>query len=149
MDGNQEVRAEWSTGRVGMTGTSYNGTIPVAAATTGVAGLESIIPVAPNNSYYRYYRSNGLVRSPGGWLGEDIDVLYYFINSGDPGGRAHCDALVRDGELRAGQDRVTGDDHDFWAGRDLMTELTVDLDRTTLHLPVVGGEGALRRALGG
>jgi len=29
------------------------------------------------------------------------------------------------------------------------TELTVDLDHTTLHLPVVGGEGALRRAVGG
>ncbi len=103
-----------------MTGTSYNGTIPVAAATTGVEGLEAIIPVAPNNSYYRYYRSNGLVRHPGGWLGEDIDVLYDFINSGDPQGRPHCDALIRDGEMAAGQDRVTGDYNDFWADRDLM-----------------------------
>ncbi len=47
-----------------MTGTSYNGTIPLAAATTGVKGLEAIIPIAPNTSYYHYYRSNGLVRSP-------------------------------------------------------------------------------------
>jgi len=123
VDGGEKVQADWSTGKVGMTGTSYNGTIPVAAATTGVEGLEAIIPVAPNNSYYRYYRSNGLVRSPGGWLGEDIDVLYDFINSGDPAGRAHCDALVRDGELKTGQDRVTGDYNDFWAGRDLMNEL--------------------------
>ena len=62
-----------------MTGTSYNGTIPLAAATTGFEGLEAIIPIAPNTSYYHYYRSNGLVRSPGGYLGEDIDVLYDFI----------------------------------------------------------------------
>ena len=123
VDGNSEVTAEWSTGKVGMTGTSYNGTIPVAAASTGVEGLEAIIPVSPNTSYYRYYRSNGLVRSPGGWLGEDIDVLYDFINSGDPQGRATCDATWRDGELRAGQDRATGDYNDFWATRDLMTEL--------------------------
>ena len=68
-----------------MTGTSYNGTLPVAAATTGVQGLEAIIPVAPNTSYYHYYRSNGLVRHPGGWLGEDIDYLYDFINSGETG----------------------------------------------------------------
>ena len=88
VDGDEEVVAHWSTGKVGMTGTSYNGTIPLAAATTGVEGLEAIIPVAPNNSYYRYYRSNGLVRHPGGWLGEDIDVLYDFINSGDPERRA-------------------------------------------------------------
>ena len=66
-DGNEEVTADWSTGKVGMTGTSYNGTLPIAAATTGVEGLEAIIPVAPNTSYYHYYRSNGLVRHPGGW----------------------------------------------------------------------------------
>jgi X-Pro dipeptidyl-peptidase len=119
-EGNEAITAEWSTGKVGMTGTSYNGTIPVAAATTGVEGLEAIIPVAPNNSYYRYYRSNGLVRSPGGWLGEDIDVLYDFINSGDREGRAYCDATYRDGEMLPGQDRVTGDYNDFWATRDMM-----------------------------
>ena len=65
-DGDTEVKAYWSTGKVGMTGTSYNGTLPLAAATTGVDGLEAIIPIAPNTSYYHYYRSNGLVRSPGG-----------------------------------------------------------------------------------
>jgi len=123
IDGTEEIKADWSTGKVGMTGTSYNGTIPVAAATTRVEGLEAIIPVAPNNSYYRYYRSNGLVRHPGGWLGEDIDVLYDFINSGDPAGRAQCDATIRDGEMAAGHDRISGDYNDFWAGRDLMNEL--------------------------
>jgi X-Pro dipeptidyl-peptidase len=122
-DGDEEVVADWSTGRVGMTGTSYNGTIPVAAATTGVEGLEAIIPVAPNTSYYRYYRSNGLVRSPGGYLGEDVDVLYDFIASGDPATRDRCDALIRDGEMAAGQDRVTGDWNDFWAARDFMERL--------------------------
>jgi X-Pro dipeptidyl-peptidase len=123
VDGSGEVEADWSTGKVGMTGTSYNGTIPVAAATTGVEGLEAIIPIAPNNSYYRYYRSNGLIRHPGGWMGEDIDVLYDFINSGDPTGRANCNAIHRDGEMASGQDRLTGDYNEFWAGRDLMNEL--------------------------
>ena len=123
VDGTQRVTAEWSTGKVGMTGTSYNGTIPVAAATTGVDGLEAIIPVAPNTSYYRYYRSNGLVRHPGGYLGEDMDVLYDFVNSGDPDRRAHCDAMIRDGELAAGMDRVTGDYNEFWAARDLQNDL--------------------------
>ncbi len=123
VSGSEVVVADWSTGKVGMTGTSYNGTIPVAAATTGVEGLEAIIPIAPNTSYYRYYRSNGLVRSPGGWLGEDIDVLYDFINSGNPARRAWCDANVRERELAAGQDRVTGDYNDFWAGRDFMNDL--------------------------
>ena len=122
-DGGEEVVADWSTGKVGMTGTSYNGTIPVAAATTGVEGLEAIIPVAPNTSYYRYYRSHGLIQHPGGYMGEDIDVLYDFINSGNPQGRPYCNATYRDGEMARGQDRISGDYNDFWAGRDLWRDL--------------------------
>jgi X-Pro dipeptidyl-peptidase len=120
LTGNVEVTADWCTGKVGMTGTSYNGTIPVAAATTGVEGLEAIIPVAPNTSYYHYYRSHGLVRSPGGWLGEDIDSLYDFINSGNPEGRKRSDRLYRNGEFARNMDRVTGDYNEFWDGRDLL-----------------------------
>lgn len=122
-EGGEPVAAAWSTGKVGMTGTSYNGTIPVAAATTGVEGLEAIIPVSPNTSYYRYYRANGLVRSPGGYLGEDTDVLYSFIDSGSPARRDYCDREIRDGELVPGEDRVTGDYNDFWRNRDFMQRL--------------------------
>ncbi len=120
VDGNVEVKATWCTGKVGMTGTSYNGTIPVAAATTGVEGLECIIPVAPNTSYYHYYRSNGLVRHPGGWLGEDIDSLYDFINSGYPETRARSNELYRDGLFAQHRDRKSGDYNAFWAERDLL-----------------------------
>ncbi len=122
-DGTEEVRADWSTGKVGMTGTSYNGTLPLAAATTGVKGLEVIIPIAPNTSYWHYYRSFGLVRHPGGWLGEDIDYLYDFIHSGNPERRAWCNTTVREGEMRANMDRQTGDWNDWWAGRDYLPQV--------------------------
>ena len=121
--GDKTVSAYWSTGKVGMTGTSYNGTLPLAAATTGVQGLEAIIPIAPNTSYYHYYRSNGLVRSPGGYLGEDIDVLYDFIHSGDESKRAYNNKTVRDSEMKDGMDRITGDYNDFWAGRDYLNQM--------------------------
>ena len=142
--GNKEVKAFWSTGKVGMTGTSYNGTLPLAAATTGVEGLKVIIPIAPNTSYYHYYRSNGLVRSPGGYLGEDIDVLYDYIHSGGEESfipstngkindanipktyknkRAYSNAKVRDTEMKNGMDRKTGDYNDFWAGRDYLNDM--------------------------
>jgi X-Pro dipeptidyl-peptidase len=121
--GGEEVRAGWSTGKVGMTGTSYNGTLPLAAAITGVDGLAAIIPIAPNTSYYHYYRSNGLVRHPGGWLGEDIDFLYDFINSGDPARRDYCNAQIRDGLFAQGRDRVSGDFNDFWASRDQLPQV--------------------------
>jgi X-Pro dipeptidyl-peptidase len=117
--GSEEVKAYWTTGKVGMIGTSYNGTIPFAAATTGVKGLEAIIPVSPNNSYYHYYRSNGLVRNPGGYLGEDVDVLYDFIHS-NPDNCAYCDSVYKRNTILANIDRKTGDYNDFWAQRDLM-----------------------------
>ncbi|MDA9051687.1 Xaa-Pro dipeptidyl-peptidase [Schleiferiaceae bacterium] len=121
--GNEKVDAFWSTGKVGMTGTSYNGTIPLAAATTGVEALKAIIPVAPNTSYYHYYRSNGLVRSPGGYLGEDIDVLYEFIHSGEESKRAYGNKTIRDKEMRENMDRATGDYNAFWAGRDYLNDM--------------------------
>ena len=122
-NGTARVAAFWSTGKVGMIGTSYNGTIPLAAATTGVEGLEAIIPIAPNTSYYHYYRSNGLVRSPGGYLGEDIDVLYDFIHSGKEKNRAYNNRVVRDTEMANGMDRASGDYNDFWAGRDYLNQM--------------------------
>jgi X-Pro dipeptidyl-peptidase len=121
--GSEEVTATaWSTGKVGMIGTSYEGTLPLAAAVSGVDGLMAVVPVSPNTSYYHYYRSNGLVRSPAGYLGEDVDVLYDFIASGDSTGRANCDRIWKNGIFAGhdGQDRVSGDYNDFWAKRDLL-----------------------------
>jgi X-Pro dipeptidyl-peptidase len=117
VDGNVEVSAtSWSNGKVGMTGTSYEGTMPLAAAITGVEGLEAIIPISPNTSQYKYYRSNGLVRSPGGYLGEDVAVLYDFVHSGRVRGK--CDEIWRDGIFAQQADRQTGDFNQFWADRD-------------------------------
>ncbi len=121
--GGEPVVAHWSTGKVGMIGTSYNGTLPLAAATTGVEGLEAIVPIAPNTSYYHYYRSHGLVRHPGGYIGEDVDVLYDFIHSGDPARDTWCDQTVREKEMLARMDRVTGDWNEFWAERDYLLDL--------------------------
>jgi X-Pro dipeptidyl-peptidase len=120
-DGAEETKATtWSTGKVGMIGTSYDGTLALAAATTGVKGLKAIIPVAPNTSYYHYYRSHGLIRHPGGWLGEDIDSLYDAVNSGHPRQCEVCDQKYRDGVFARGQDRQSGDYNAFWAERDLL-----------------------------
>src|SRR5690625_6313190 len=63
------------------------------------------------------------MRSPGGYLGEDIDVLYDFIHSGNEERRPYNNRTVRDMELAEGMDRVTGDYNDFWAGRDYLHQL--------------------------
>ncbi len=123
LDGGEPVVADWCSGKVGMIGTSYNGTLPVATATTGVEGLAAIVPISPATSWYRYYRSHGLVRSPGGYLGEDMDVLFDFVASGDPKRRDWCITNVRDKQLRASIDRVHGDYNDFWHQRDYLAHL--------------------------
>jgi len=123
IDGSDQVQATWTTGKVGMTGTSYEGTLPLAAAVTGVQGLEAVIPIAPNTSYYHYYRSNGLVRHPGGWLGEDIDFLYDYVYSGNPAFADYCNRTVRDGMFARSRSRSSGDYNQFWADRDLLAKV--------------------------
>ncbi len=107
----QPVMASWASGAVGMTGVSYNGTLPNMVATTGVEGLKAIVPVAAISSWYDYYRANGLVVGPGGYIGEDADVLGKFI--------------VRSGTCSQAMTRITetmgrehGDFDQFWQDRD-------------------------------
>jgi X-Pro dipeptidyl-peptidase len=113
------VAARWSTGRTGMIGVSYNGTLPNAVAATGVKGLETIVPIAAISSWYDYYRANGGVVAPGGFQGEDTDVLAKAVlTRADPEACAGVmAALERD------QDRVTGDYSRFWAERDYLRDV--------------------------
>jgi X-Pro dipeptidyl-peptidase len=123
IDGDEQVEAYWSTGKVGMTGTSHLATLALAAATTGVDGLEAIVPIAPNTSPYHYYRSNGLVRHPFRFMGEDIDSLYDYVHSGNGERRDYCNSTVRDEEMLAQFDRVNGDYNMFWEERDYLKDL--------------------------
>ncbi|MGI9191246.1 MAG: CocE/NonD family hydrolase, partial [Chitinophagaceae bacterium] len=118
-----EVKAFWCSGNIGMTGTSYDGTLCLAAATTGVEGLKAIIPVAPVSSFYRYYRSNGLVRSPQGYEGEDADVMFDLINTGKKSNRKIINRNVRDNIISEGIDRKTGDYNAFWDARDYLKKI--------------------------
>lgn len=118
-DGNR-IRADWSTGRTGMIGVSYNGTLPNAVAATGVKGLETIVPIAGISSWYDYYRANGGVVAPGGYQGEDLDVLARAVLT-----RANPEvcAGVMD-EIERAQDRETGDYSRFWAERDYTRDVS-------------------------
>ncbi|GIH02517.1 X-Pro dipeptidyl-peptidase [Rhizocola hellebori] len=51
----------WATGKVGMIGKSWDGTIANAVAATGVPGLETIVPISAISSWYDYNRVNGMV----------------------------------------------------------------------------------------
>jgi X-Pro dipeptidyl-peptidase len=136
------VRATWTDGTVGMTGVSYNGTLPNQVATTGVEGLETIIPVSAISSWYDYYRANGLVVAPhsetqgvgeNDYLGEDTDVLASFIGGSRMTDPDRCDHIIP--LLLRLQDRVTGDWSPFWEARDYLD----DVDRIRASVFVVHG----------
>ncbi|WP_425457683.1 Xaa-Pro dipeptidyl-peptidase [Bacillus massilioanorexius] len=114
----QEVLADWSTGNVGMTGVSYNGTLPNAVATTGVEGLKTIIPTSAISSWYDYYRANGAVIAPGGYQGEDADnMAEAVLTRKNP---EACQKVIK--QLTKGLDRSSGDYNDFWAERDYVKD---------------------------
>ncbi|MFG1941859.1 Xaa-Pro dipeptidyl-peptidase [Nonomuraea sp. NPDC048826] len=114
------VTATWSTGKVGMIGVSYNGTLPNAVAATGVKGLETIVPIAAISSWYDYYRANGGVVAPGGFQGEDADVLAKYVLTRENGQEA-CGPVID--HLTAAQDRITGDYSDFWDDRNYLNDV--------------------------
>jgi X-Pro dipeptidyl-peptidase len=112
------VGAAWSTGDTAMMGISYNGTLPTAVATTGVEGLKAIVPISGISSWYDYYRAGGGVVAPGGYQGEDADVLAEYVHT--RADREVCRSVI-DG-LTARQDRVTGDFTRFWKERDYLRD---------------------------
>lgn len=119
IDGDEEVQASWSTGKVGMTGTSYNGTLPIGVASTGVEGLEAIIPVAAISDWYDYYRSNGLVVAPGGYQGEDADILAAYVHT-RPDRSVCADQITA---MQQDQDRASGDRNAFWDARNYLEDV--------------------------
>ena len=106
-----------------MMGTSYNGTIPIAAATTGVEGLKAIVPISAISDWYDYYRANGMTRAPGGFQGEDLDVLTEYVYSRNDEGTHRTIVLADDQRDRANQDRATGNRSAFWEDRNYMKDV--------------------------
>ena len=106
-----------------MIGTSYNGTIPIAAASTGVDGLKAIIPISAISDWYDYYRANGLTRAPGGFQGEDLDVLTSTSTRERRAATAPgmiCWPTINDVAVK--QDRATGNRSAFWDERSYMRD---------------------------
>ncbi|WP_091296206.1 Xaa-Pro dipeptidyl-peptidase [Amycolatopsis xylanica] len=114
------AKADWSTGKTGMMGVSYNGTLPNAVASTGVRGLETIVPIAAISSWYDYYRNDGATVAAGGYQGEDADVLAEYVYT--RADRAICRPVID--QLAKDQDRITGDYSRFWDVRNYRNDVS-------------------------
>lgn len=117
----QEIKADWCNHNIGMTGRSYLGTLQIAIATTGVAGLKTVVSEAAISSWYDYYREHGLVIAPEDCQGEDLDLLAEtcqsnLLDSGD-----YIKIKPKYDEMQASllekEDRKTGQYSDYWENR--------------------------------
>ncbi|HWM02297.1 MAG TPA: Xaa-Pro dipeptidyl-peptidase [Actinophytocola sp.] len=107
------ARAGWTTGKVGMIGKSWDGSVANGVAATGVEGLETIVPISAISSWYDYYRDAGAIYTADfgpAWLSG-------YVNGRPP---EVCQP-VRD-ELLAGSANETGNYNDFWAERDFVPD---------------------------
>ncbi|MFH8984055.1 Xaa-Pro dipeptidyl-peptidase [Streptomyces varsoviensis] len=110
--GTTPVKADWTTGAVGMIGKSYDGTVANGVAATGVEGLETIVPIGAISSWYDYYFAKGAALYDGG-----PDQLSNGIESAEA--RARCQAVQR--RLVEGAPR-NGDFTSLWAERDYVPD---------------------------
>ncbi|MBG9546792.1 Xaa-Pro dipeptidyl-peptidase [Cytobacillus firmus] len=111
---NNEVKAEWTTGNVGMIGKSYDGTLANGVAATGVEGLKTIVPIGAISSWYNYYRYEGLTyynNGPGG--------LASRVASSS---RKEACKLVFD-RLNSEADDPSGDYNEFWDERNYVKDV--------------------------
>ncbi|MFC4588773.1 Xaa-Pro dipeptidyl-peptidase [Sphaerisporangium corydalis] len=127
------VTAGWTTGKVGMVGKSYDGTLPNAVAATGVRGLETIVPISAISSWYRYTRMNGVLYSD-----DYMPFLADYVDTDPP---AKCAAMRQ--RLHEGQDDATGDYNAFWAERNYVTGSLADVSKVRASVFAVHGLGEL------
>ncbi|NVY95621.1 Xaa-Pro dipeptidyl-peptidase [Lactobacillus sp. DCY120] len=130
--------ASWCNQHIAMTGRSYLGTLAIAAATTGVSGLKTIISEAAISSWYDYYREHGLVVAPGGFPGEDSDVLAVETYSQQQNYGQYLKVKKTWHQqlqsLTHGQERSTGNYTDFWEHRNYRHQLEqVQADIIMVH----------------
>ncbi|MET7382889.1 Xaa-Pro dipeptidyl-peptidase [Streptomyces sp. NPDC005526] len=106
--GSTTVRADWTNGRTGMIGKSWDGTVANGVAATGVKGLRTIVPISAISSWYDYYFAQGapLYDSGPDWLSGYVE---------SPDARTRCAAVQR--KLVDGAPR-SGDWTPLWTERD-------------------------------
>ncbi|MEU8225085.1 CocE/NonD family hydrolase [Kribbella sp. NPDC048915] len=92
------AKADWSTGKAGMIGVSWNGTIANSVASTGVRGLETIVPIAAISSWYDYTRGFGVP-----FYDEYMGFLHdYVSNDASPRCVEMTNEIEQDSDTRTG-----------------------------------------------
>ena len=117
---NIQIKADWSSGCIGMTGRSYAGAMAYEVACTGVEGLKTIVPVAGVASWYSYLNAQGIPSGLFDVYGSIPNLAVMCSSRFFSGANAELLPLFeqylafqRDQEIR-----LAGDYGDYWAERD-------------------------------
>lgn len=97
----------WTTGKVGMIGKSWDGTVANAVAATGVQGLETIVPIGAISSWYDYNRVNGMVNPKV----SSVPSLHNTVNGRPSGTCTAVSSALSSGAVS------NGNYNSFWAAR--------------------------------
>lgn len=124
--GGETISADWTNGKVGMIGKSYDGTLANGVASTGVEGLKTIVPIAAISSWYDYYRYGGIPYYKGGPAG-----LANAVVASDH--REKCKPIRE--QITLDSDDQTGNYNDFWEERDY----TKDAENVSASVFVIHG----------
>lgn len=106
----EEVTADWSSGRAGMIGKSWDGTVPNAVAARGTEGLATIVPLVALSDWHTDFWANG-ARHGGS------PTLWHDRHSDNPAMAEECDAVRA--ELAAEQEDPDPST-DFWQQRNFV-----------------------------
>ncbi len=120
LESNVSVSADWTNQKVGMVGLSYVGAMAYEVATTGVEGLETVVPIAGPSSWYDFSNSQGICTST------DYKYDYTTTLSNTCASRffeyvdetAYQHYLDYTNYIAAAQEELQGDYGDYWAERD-------------------------------
>ena len=125
------VSADWSNGKTGMIGKSYDGTLANGVAATGVEGLKTIVPISAISSWYDYNRWQGAVKSNNyaGYLSSAVAA-----NRTVP---TDCSAKLN--WMNANDGDESGAYTDFWAERDYRSGSHYDVGNVKASVFLVHG----------
>lgn len=104
------VNADWSNGKTGMIGKSYDGTLANGVAASGVEGLRTIVPIGAISSWYDYNRYQNAVKS----FNYPSSLSRSIANNRT----IPTDCSARLNWMNANDGDETGEYTDFWAERD-------------------------------
>ncbi|HYJ68639.1 MAG TPA: CocE/NonD family hydrolase [Nocardioidaceae bacterium] len=127
----EPVAADWTNGKVGMIGKSYDGTLANGVAATGVRGLETIVPVSAISSWYDYDRYQGLPFSYDypSWLSSFVEQ--------ERTENVNCQKINNQMAKTDGDE--TGAYTEFWSRRDYRATPIPDASRVTASVFITHG----------